>query len=314
MLAQVRTGLARLLPDPPSGPLPLVLPRRRIYILPSRFGLVYALALLFLQLGALNYNNNAAILLGLIFASIALLSAVSSVRFLSRLALDGFAADDAFAGDVQACTLVLRSLHGPVAGELRVRVDGIEATLDYDGDTATARWLCPAGGRGRHPLGRVRVSTGYPLGMFHAWCVLDPREQRLVFPAPETPPAPWPEAGDPATGRTAHAWRGDEEWHALREFRRGDSLRDIAWKTSARHDRWLVAEMQSPSRSPALRFGLDQVAHLEREHGLSRLCRWVLQAEASQQMWMLDLGTRVIGPGGGGQQRRVALAALAELP
>ena len=53
-------------PKSPSGPLPLALPSRRIYIVPSRFGVVYGAALFVLLLGSLNYNNNAAILLGLV--------------------------------------------------------------------------------------------------------------------------------------------------------------------------------------------------------------------------------------------------------
>jgi uncharacterized protein (DUF58 family) len=314
MIAAVRAGLTRLLPKPPAGPLPLGLPRRRIYILPSRFGLVYALALFFLQLGALNYNNNAAILLALLLASIALLSAVTTVRFLQTLSVVEFNAEEAFAGSTQRCRLVIRSGHGPIRGELRVRVDAIDADISCHDDTATASWTVAAGSRGRHRLGTVRISTGYPLGMFNAWCVLVPESDRLVYPAPETPAAPWPRSDDPSEGQDTAQRAGDEEWHALREFRRGDSLRDIAWKTSARHDRWLVAETRSPSQSPTLRFALDHVAHLEGEQALSRLCRWVLAADAAHQSWLLELGDRVIGPGHGDAQRRQALSALAELP
>lgn len=314
MTGALRTALARLLPKPPSGPLPLSLPRRRIYILPSRFGLVYAMALFFLQLGALNYNNNAAILLALLLASAALLSAVACVRFLSGLSIVDVSNDEAFAGSTQDCRLSLRSGRGPIHGELRVSVGDQSARIDYDGDTATAHWTLPAGQRGRHHLERVRVSTAYPLGMFHAWCVLEPDASRLVYPAPETPAVPWPLVSDPANGDRSAPRAGDEEWHALREFRRGDSLRDIAWKTSARHDRWLVAETRSASQAPSLRFGLDQVAFLDREHALSRLCRWIVLAEAAHLPYALDLGGRVVGPGMGQQQRGLALSALAELP
>ncbi|MFB9069067.1 DUF58 domain-containing protein [Pseudofulvimonas gallinarii] len=314
MSTGVRTGLARLLPKPPAGPLPLGLPRRRIYILPSRFGLVYATALFFLQLGALNYNNNAAILLALLLASIALMSAVVCVRFLNSLTVTAFDAGEAFAGTEQDCSLTVRSAQGPLRGELRLRVAGLDAAMSYDGDFATGRWRAAAGARGRHPLGRVRLSSGYPLGMFHAWCDLVPDADRLVYPAPESPAVRWPAEADPAAGARATPRGGDEEWHALREFRRGDSLRDIAWKTSARHDRWLVAETRSSAEAPTLRFSLSMVSHLDREHALSRLCGWILVAEAEQLSWILDLGNAKVGPGRGEVQRRHALVMLAELP
>ena len=43
--------------------LPILLHRHRIYVLPTRFGLMFSAVLLVMLLGALNYNNNPALLL-----------------------------------------------------------------------------------------------------------------------------------------------------------------------------------------------------------------------------------------------------------
>ena len=48
--------------------LPVRLDRRRVYVLPTRFGLFYGVLLAAMLLGALNYNNNPALLLGLLLA------------------------------------------------------------------------------------------------------------------------------------------------------------------------------------------------------------------------------------------------------
>ena len=53
----------------PRDAQPYQVANRRIYVLPTRFGLFVGLSLLVLTLGALNYNNNAALLLGFIIIS-----------------------------------------------------------------------------------------------------------------------------------------------------------------------------------------------------------------------------------------------------
>ena len=49
--------------------LPIRLDRRRVYVLPTGFGLFYAVLVGAMLVGALNYNNNPALLLALLLAS-----------------------------------------------------------------------------------------------------------------------------------------------------------------------------------------------------------------------------------------------------
>lgn len=314
MAATLRARLARWLPRPPGGPLPLTLPRRRIYILPSRFGLVYGAALFFLLLGALNYNNNAAILLALMLGATAMASAVSAVNFLSGLKVTAFEAGEAWAGQAQACRLEVGHPGGPVRGALELRHAGRRSIDRPAGAGAVAfEWAWPAERRGARRLGRIRLATGYPLGLFTAWCVLDVDDVAVVYPAPESPAPPLPASAADAGGLARPA-RGEEDWHALREFQRGDSPRDIAWKVSARHDRLLVAETRSEREAPVLRLSTTQVAGLAREHGIARLAAWVLAAHGQDRPYALELPGQTLGPGRGPGQRRLALTALALLP
>ncbi|MBX3726655.1 MAG: DUF58 domain-containing protein [Xanthomonadales bacterium] len=314
MTATLRARLARWLPTPPTGPLPLALPRRRIYILPSRFGLVYGAALFFLLIGALNYNNNAAILLALMLGATAMASAVSAVNFLSGLKVLSFEAGEAWAGQDQACRLEVGHPGGRVRGALQLRHADRRSSDQPAGASSVAfAWHWPATHRGQRRLGRIRLATGYPLGLFTAWCVLDVDAVAVVYPAPESPAPALPASAADAGGR-ARPSRGEDDWHALREFQRGDSPRDVAWKVSARHDRLLVAETRSEREAPVLRLSTAQVAGLAREHGIARLAAWVLQAHAQDRPYALDLPGQSLPPGSGLAQRRLALTALALLP
>lgn len=314
MASALRAGIARWLPEPPAGSLPLALPSRRIYIVPSRFGVVYGAALFLLLLGSLNYNNNAAILLALLLGMVAMASAVTAVRFLAGLQLVDFSADEVFAGDTQPCRLIVRGHRGSMAGELLLRHGDtrVDAHTSPQGD-ALFVWHWASERRGRRALNRIRLSTTYPLGLFYAWCTLEPHVDAVVYPVPETPPPPLPPSRG-ELGEHDRSRHGDDDWHALREFQRGDSLRDIAWKVSARHDRWLVADTRRNTHSPVLRLSLDQVATLPRERGISRLTRWILMAEAERRPYQLTLPGRTLGPDVGPEHRRLTLTALAELP
>ena len=81
MLAALRQRLQSLQflarPRQPEQ-LPMQLNRRRIYVLPTGFGLFLAALLAVMLLGALNYNNNPALLLALLLATTGLASLMAA--------------------------------------------------------------------------------------------------------------------------------------------------------------------------------------------------------------------------------------------
>src|SRR5688572_20480210 len=58
--------------------LPVAIDSRRVYVLPTRFGLFYAALLAAMIVGALNYNNNPALMLGFLLAGAGLASLVAA--------------------------------------------------------------------------------------------------------------------------------------------------------------------------------------------------------------------------------------------
>ena len=79
--------------------LPVRLDRRRVYVLPTRFGLFYAALVFTMALGALNYNNNPALLLALLLGATAMASLIFAHLQLSGLRVDAVSADPVFAGE-----------------------------------------------------------------------------------------------------------------------------------------------------------------------------------------------------------------------
>lgn len=291
--------------------LPIRLDRRRIYVVPSGFGLAFTVLLFVMLLGALNYNNNPALLLTCLLGATAGTSVFFGFRSLSGLVLVQVRADETHAGD--AVCLHLKFAPGPrPRASVRVRRD--EANIAF---------ALPAGHEGEIPLslpgthrgwftpGRMRVWTDYPLGLFRLWSWLNPQAQFLIYPALETAPPPLP-AGDGRQGEQTRA--GASEEHAgLRDYRPTDAMRLIAWKASVRHDSLLVRDVERRSGA-ALTLDYAGLCGLDHEARIRRLAAWVIAAEAAQHSYLLRLPDADIGPGLGGDQRCACLRALALLP
>lgn len=293
-------------------PLPVEINRKRIFILPTGFGLFLGVLIVAMLIGGLNYNNNPALLLVFLIFAIAHNSFVHAHLILSGVRLKALHADAVHAG--QAMRLKFRFdaegardrpglelLCGDALGEFSLPA-GSETELVVE---------VPVTKRGWYSTGRIRLSTQRPLGLARAWSWLSPDTRLLVYPRldPDAPALP-ESLGDGDSPRTrAHG----EQPHHLRDYRSGDMPRQIAWKASARADRLLVREYESAvARDIALDW--SQLAGVDHEHRISRLARWIVEAERSGSRYSLRLPAQFIPPGRGSEHRHACLRALALMP
>ena len=293
--------------------LPVTLDRRRIYVLPTGFGLFLGALLAVMLLGALNYNNNPALLLALVLATTALASALHAHLQLAGLRLQALSAEPVAAGTPLRLRLALaRGDKRPRRG-VQISLDAASACVDlHHGEQAEADLWLPTQQRGWLPLQRIRLSTVQPLGLVRGWSWVWPSTPLLVYPAPERNAPPLPESGDAST-RTRPDPLGDE-LQQLRPYRHGDARRAIAWKHSARRDNLLVREHERATGSDLL---LDWYAlpSLPHEHRIARLARWVDEAEREGRRYRLRLPNQpTLGPALGDAHRHLCLRALALMP
>lgn len=291
--------------------LPIRLDRRRIYVLPTRFGLMFSAVLLVMMLGALNYNNNPALLLTCLLGAAGYQSIFQAFRTLNRLELRALRTDPCHAGELLPVRFVF--LTGG-RGRHSVRLDIGDDHKIFDLREAREEhmdWELPTAQRGWYRTGRMRTSSEYPFGLFHVWSWLNPQFVALVYPRLEAHPPPLPHSG--AHAQETSVRRHGDELAALREYSPGDPLRSIAWKASAHHDKLLVKQFESQAGVQIL---LDFAAlrGLDREARISRLASWVCMAESAQASYAMNLPGQRIGFGRGSDHRAACLRALALLP
>lgn len=128
------------------------------------------------------------------------------------------------------------------------------------------------------------------LGLFSFSLRLPPPQTLLVMPK-EAAPEPLPNLSQfrCRSYRPKHGG-GFSELHDMREYRAGDSMRDIHWKLSAKTDRLIVREAQEPDRGQTL-LTLDLCgSRTQLDHSFDVLCwlsRWLLQHEVRHNVsWL----------------------------
>lgn len=286
--------------------------RRRVYVLPTRFGLFFAVLLLAMWLGALNYNNNPALMLGLLLAGAANTSLLTAHLQLTGLQVTAIDAEPVPAGTPLELRIHARADPGRARRGLRVDCDDNAAVLSLVDGNGQATLALTTQRRGWLDLERLRISTTRPLGLARAWAYVWPDAPLLVYPTPEAHGPPLPEGA--GTNTLARLRPTGDDVHHLRSYRRGDARRAIAWKPSARRDSLLVREYEQPVGADIV-LDWGQLSGIDYEARIRRLARWIDEAEREGRRYRLDLpGQPPLGPGSGPQQRHACLRALALLP
>ena len=317
----------------------LALTQRNLYILPTASGWLFALLLLALLLASINYQLNLGHLLTFSLASAGLVALHATHAALRGLELELVSAEPVFAGERLELQIRLDDRHParrpwrfgrhgillrwrePAGTETGTDAAAPRSTGVPEGGSVTVRLERPTPRRGAQALPPLEIESRFPLGLFRAWAVWRIAREPLVWPAPEpdAPPLPEPlDPGDPGPRRLARPGAEDGE-SGMRAWRRGDRPSQVLWKQSARSlagGGTLLVRDPPPRPEPGreLRLEAAQLAGLDDEARLRRLCAWVLEAELQQRRWELVLGALHIGPGSGAAQRRAALDALALWP
>jgi uncharacterized protein (DUF58 family) len=291
--------------------LPVTLARRRLYILPTRAGLAFGLLWFLMLLAGLNYGNSLALFLTFLLAGFALVAMHECHRNLLGTTLVAVSAPPMFARGTGALALTFGNAARAARCAVQVALDdGPRARVDIP-PMGRARLELPlaAARRGILTIGRLRLTSTHPFGLFRTWTWVHLNIEVLVYPQPAGV-LPRPFATGSHVGAHPRGSLGGDEWLGLKPFRDGDSPRQVAWKAYARGAPLLVKEYV-PTGSDLCLFDYAEVPLADPEACLAQLARWVLDAEAGGERYGLRLPGTELAPNRGPEHRHRCLAALA---
>lgn len=289
----------------------VTLNQRRVYIIPTRSGLFFALVLLAMLIGAINYQNSLAFALTFLLAGLGIVSMVHAVRNLYGLRIHAGHPRPAFVGELASFPINVENSGDQQRIALKMYLPD-QPPLTFDLEENGGRWIelhFPSTRRGHLKPGRITLYSRFPLGLFHAWSYLHLDMPCLIYPRPdsdgELPPLSAQEEG---TGNAQQ--HGNDDFTSLRPYHLGDSMRHVHWKALAREQGMLTKQFTSGSNEE-LWLHWDLLGSLGTEARLSRLTRQVLEADRLGFAYGLALPDQQIPPARGDAHRHRCLEALA---
>jgi uncharacterized protein (DUF58 family) len=285
--------------------------RRRIYILPSRFGFAFALLVFAMLLGSLNYSASLGFALTFLLGGLGLVAMHHCHGNLLGTELRYLGAQPVFLGQRCVFRVALINEASVARYELALALAGHELEpVDLGpGETKELRLGTPSAQRGWQRLGRFTLGSRHPGNLFRAWSWLNMEATCLVYPALAAPGRPLP-ASEASDGRRHSVARGDVDFAGLRAAVPGDAPHRIAWKAYARTDQLLVKEFAGAAGEPQI-FAWEALPDLQLEQRLSQLARWCVDAVAEGRGIGLRLPRTEIPVGFGESQLHECLKALA---
>lgn len=305
--------------------------RRRVFVLPSRAGFGYLLLLIILFIASINYNLSLGFALTFLLAACGVVDIHLSFRNLAHLYLAPGRANPVFAGDVaqfelqlynrsrlNRYALWLQFIHRPGQRRNQAPTEHIAHATDllaHSSQTISLSVLTTKRGWLSSP--RVQLITRFPLGLVRAWSYWQPDLQALVYPTPEQNAPPLPSINLSDASGTGNA--GREDFSGVRAYYPGDPPKRLAWRQMAKLDpvyggALLTKQFDGGAQSKlALDFSSLPFS-MDTELKLSRLTRWILEADALEQAYAFRLGDIIYPASSGHAHRQACLEALALFP
>jgi uncharacterized protein (DUF58 family) len=310
-----------------AEPGEVLLDRKRVYILPTTPGLAFAVAVLMMLIGSINYSLQLGYLLTFLVASMAIVGMHTTHANLAQIVLRGVRVEPVFAGDVAVFEITatnpttvdrfaLRFAFHAAAPRRRAKRGASAGGPPTVSVELPARGLrnvhvgLPAPQRGRLPAPRITIETRFPFGLWRAWAYLTPALTAIVYPAPEEDAPALPIAAG-GTGDSIGMASSGDDFAGVRPYQPGDAQKLIAWRLAARSDDLSVKQFEATGGGE-LMLDFDALpSALDVEARLSRLTRWVLDADAAHARYGLRLPDAMIFIGSGTKHRDQCLSALA---
>jgi uncharacterized protein (DUF58 family) len=295
---------------------PVQLHRRRVYILPTGAGLLFAAVLACMLIGSINYQLGLGYLFTFLVGAVGVVAMHRTHDNLLGLSIDctetrpGFASKDN-AGSEVGFVIRLTNPHRHTRAGLRISLDAQTLADDVHlqpGESRDVLIKLPAARRGWLAAPRLRIDTIFPLGMFRAWSYYWPAQRALVYPALSATAAP-----PGGLGKGAGASRsgsGQDAFSHVTPYQPGEDVRRLHWRAFARDQ--LALRVHEGEAGEENVFRLDSLLpDVPLEEALSRLATAVVRADQRRARFALVLGQETPVMSSGEAHRHACLARLA---
>lgn len=303
-----------------AEPGEVFLKQRRVFIMPTAAGMAFGGTLAVLFIAAANYSLSLGFILTFLIASCGVVDMHLTFRNMAHLYLVAGKTLPVFAGEEAQFELHLvnRYKYNRYAiwlGFFGPDLPILEQPADISANsTCTVNLHVTSKQRGWLEAPRVRLQTRFPLGLLRSWAYWKPDAKALIYPYPEEYSPPLPMSGSDELDGQGQA--GQEDFAGVRAYQAGDSMKHLAWRQIARVDvaegGALVTKHFEGGAKSELCLDFAQLPRMmDIEMRLSRMTRWVLDAEQQGLPYSFKLGQHEFVTSIGPAHQNACLRALA---
>jgi len=300
----------------PEDNLPLLIEHQRIYIVPSKRGFAFLFALLICLIASINYQLNLGYALSFLLVGLFAASLLHTYKNLAGITIAALNARPTVCGNNAIFNLKLTNasqqdrigIHIKYANQsARAKSNFIDLTAE---ESVSVELPLQTNKRGYQPIGRLTLSSQYPIGLWTTWSYCHLPAGVVVYPKPEHNPPNIPRAISDGIGDSMKdAFEGDVA--SLRDFVPGDPLTRIAWKRAARGGTLQVRELEENNTGGDIELTTAATELIDTEEQMSRLAAWVNEAHQSGAVYSLTLDSTHFDPSSGSAHRNACMHALA---
>ena len=293
--------------------LPITIRHERIYILPTTRGLAFLCVLAIMLMASINYGLNLGYALCFILVGLFAACLLSTYKNLVGIRFATASVDHTFQGNTLQYRIKLGDEIKRPRSSVSISAANITDTVDIAANSTTDATLnIKDARRGIHTLGRITLSSDFPLGLWRGWGYVHAPLLAYVYPKPEEPIVRYAGSSTANDGSPAiHI--AEQEYAGLKNYESTDSPSQIAWKKVASGAGWYSKqfETQNEQLEIAIRWS-DTPAHLDDEQRLSRMCSWVNKATDENSAYTFELpGAKPLALASGREHGTNCLKALA---
>ena len=274
----------------PSSRSTIELHNKRLYILPTRFGYLYAMMLFVLFLAAINYQNSMAYALSFLLTALGIISLWQTHKNLLALRVSLKTPEPVFAGESLQLVFNLSNPRQATRYAIGIQYQNIApvyARVDPGSDQQLVLSLKTTRRGSFMPAG-ITLFTRYPTGLFHAWGWLKFEVPILVYPKPLADQLLQQTLIDQHSGKHTVDTADGDDFAGLREHRSGESLRHISWKAYAQGRGMLTKTFQGHA-APSLWIDWKDMTAKSPEGKLSQMTALVMQAQQDGRKYGMKL-------------------------
>ncbi len=285
---------------------------RRLYILPTRFGVMYSFLLLVIFLAAINYQNSMSFTLSFLLTAIGIISLWQTHKNMLNIEIELLTPKPVYSEEnIELTFLVINphKFHHYSIGIQYQQAPPTYFTLEPTSKQQVTLNLLTQQ-RGQFKLDGITFFTRFPTGLFHCWSWLQFKQSLIVYPKPINTSLNDYLADSSEDGHNKITQSDGDDFAGLRDYKLGESLKHISWKAFAQGKGKLTKTYQGHAL-PSLWLDWDLIKASSIEEKISKLTSLINKAHQLNQSYGLKIPNLVIPKAEGNSHKHQCLRALA---